>query len=77
MIPSGLTLLEPVFFSQKVDAAIAGKDEDAALSDLLALIQEAILDKEAGYGPPQEEINLARRKWLDLYEAIYSGRIAA
>lgn len=77
MIPSGLTLLEPVFFSQKVDAAIAGKDEDAALSDLLALIQEAILDKEAGHGPPQEEINLARRKWLDLYETIYSGRIAA
>ena len=67
----------PVFFSQKVEAAIAGKDEDAALADLGALIQEAMFDKEAGYGPPQDEINLARRKWLDLYEAFYSGRIAA
>lgn len=58
----------PVFFSEHVSACIEGKSLDEALDALAALILEASADKEAGYGPPQDDLNKARRKWLDMYE---------
>jgi len=58
----------PVFFSEKVEAAIAGKRLDHQLTALAALIQEAQADKEEGYGPPAEDLRAARRRWLNLYE---------
>jgi hypothetical protein len=57
----------PVFFSEHVALAVEGKPIDQALADLGKLISEATVDKECGYGPPQSELNSARRKWLDLY----------
>ncbi|MER8827195.1 hypothetical protein NKH73_13995 [Mesorhizobium sp. M0938] len=59
---------KPIFFSQQVDAAIAGKPLDEQLTALAELIQEAQRDKEAGYGPPADELRAARRRWLTLYE---------
>ncbi|RWF41618.1 MAG: hypothetical protein EOS46_27890 [Mesorhizobium sp.] len=58
----------PVFFSQKVDAAISGKPLNDQLAALGALIQEAQHDKEAGYGPPADDLRAARRRWLSLYD---------
>jgi len=58
----------PVFFSQKVNAAISGKPLDAQLTALATLIQDAQHDKDAGYGPPASELHAARRKWLTLYD---------
>lgn len=59
---------KPVFFSQKVDQMIAGKPLDDQLTALGALIQDAQHDKDAGYGPPADELRAARRKWLSLYD---------
>ena len=58
------------WFSQKVDDCLS-VGGDAALDTLRKLIDEAEADKLAGYGPPQDDINRARRKWLALYETIY------
>ena len=62
------------WFSERVDECLA-LGGDAALDALRKLIDEAEADKDAGYGPPEHEINIARRKWLDLYERTY-GRAA-
>lgn len=62
------------WFSERVNDCLA-LPSDAALDALRALIDEAAADKQAGYGPPQHDINIARRKWLDLYESVY-GRAA-
>ena len=62
------------WFSELVDDA-AAQGGQAALDNLRALIDEAVADKEAGYGPCQDDINRARRKWLAIYETIY-GRAA-
>lgn len=65
-------VMEPRFrwFSAKVSACleIGGV---AALEKLHALITDAEFDKIEGFGPPQDDINKARRKWLDLYAQIY------
>mgnify|MGYP001099442340 CR=1 FL=1 len=58
------------WFSEKVDACLALAGE-AALDALRKLIDEAEADKLAGYGPPQSDLTVARRKWLDLYSEIY------
>lgn len=58
----------PVFFSELCAAAVEGKSLDDALDDLGALILEATADKEAGYGPPQSELNAARRRWLAMFD---------
>ncbi len=58
------------WFSEHVDDCVA-LGGDAALDTLRKLIDEAEADKLAGYGPPQDDINRARRKWLALYEGIY------
>lgn len=62
------------WFSEKVDqcAALPG---DEALDTLRELIEDAEASKGVGYGPPQQEINRARRRWLALYEERY-GRAA-
>jgi hypothetical protein len=63
------------WFSELVDDALA-QGGHAALDSLRALIEEAEADKQAGYGPAQDDINRARRKWLDLYEQIYGRKVA-
>lgn len=62
------------WFSQKVDDCLA-MDSEAALGALRELITNAELDKAEGYGPPADDINSARRKWLALYDELY-GRAA-
>ena len=62
------------WFSERVDDCLA-LPADAALDALRKLIDEAEADKQAGYGPPRDDINRARRKWLDRYEHHY-GRAA-
>ena len=58
------------WFSESVDECLA-LGGDAALDALRKLIDEANADKDAGYGPPEHEINIARRKWIALYDEIY------
>lgn len=58
------------WFSGKVDDCLT-HGGDAALDALRKLIDDAEADKLAGYGPPRDDINCARRKWLALYEEIY------
>lgn len=58
------------WFSQRVDDCLA-LPADEALAALRSLIEEADADKLCGYGPSQDDINQARRKWLDLYEQTY------
>lgn len=62
----------PAFFSEKVDACIAGKSDADALTDLAELITDAAAAKDAGHGPPIHELNRARRKWLDIYERLHA-----
>lgn len=73
---SGIRSIAPMnakpfrFFSEKVDECLSLPGA-AGLDALRDLIVEAQSDKEAGYGPPQDDLNRARRKWLDRYDAIY------
>lgn len=60
------------WFSERVGDCLKLPVEDA-LSSLAKLITDAELDKQAGYGPPADDINKARRKWLDLYNRTYLG----
>lgn len=62
------------WFSEKVDEAATLGGEDA-LDALLKLIDEADTQKKHGFGPPQDDINKARRKWLAIYDDFY-GRAA-
>lgn len=62
------------WFSERVDDCLA-LPVDEALNALRKLIDEAEADKRDGYGPPREDLNRARRRWLDLYERTY-GRAA-
>jgi hypothetical protein len=63
------------WFSERVDDCLA-LGGDAALDALRKLIDEAEADKQAGYGPSQDDINIARRKWLALYDEIYRRNAA-
>lgn len=58
------------WFSESVDECLA-LGGDAALDALRKLIDEANADKDAGYGPPEHDINIARLKWLALFNEIY------
>ncbi len=58
------------WFSEKVDDCLA-LGGDPALDGLRSLIDQAEADKLFGYGPPRDDINQARRKWLALYDEIY------
>ena len=62
------------WFSEHVSDCLA-LPAGEALTALAKLIEDAEADKRAGYGPPQDDINQARRKWLALYEETY-GRAA-
>jgi len=57
-----------VFFSQKAKALAKAGDMDA----LKALIDEAIENKRAGYGPPLSDINTA----IELEQKLKKGRAA-
>lgn len=58
------------WFSERVEACLA-KPVTEALESLSTLILDASADKRDGFGPPQDDINRARRKWLALYEQTY------
>lgn len=58
------------WFSEKVDEAVALGGE-TAMGVLGKLIEDAAAEKLAGYGPPQQELASARRKWLELYDEFY------
>lgn len=62
------------WFSQRVDDCLR-LPADEAMTALHRLIDDADADKRDGFGPPQDDINKARRKWLDLYNRTY-GRAA-
>lgn len=62
------------WFSERVSDCLA-LPADEALASLRDLIEAAEADKRDGYGPSQDDINKARRRWLDLYASIY-GRAA-
>ena len=64
--PAGLR-----WFSERVADCLA-HPADRALTDLAELIREAEADKADGFGPPQDDINRARRRWLDLYAQTYA-----
>lgn len=70
----GVMRLEP-FFLERCQAFIEGLTPAEKLDRLAAMIANAQLDKDAGHGPPQDEINAARRLWLNLYNQLY-GRAA-
>lgn len=65
----------PVFFDEKISAAIAGKSNDEALTIIAALIDEARDAKLAGYGPPQDDIVKAMRRYHQIYEAWVAERL--
>lgn len=62
---------EPVFFSENVVAAIAGKSDDDALQTVANMIADAQFAKQQGSGPPLDEINQARRLYLNIYARMY------
>ena len=61
----------PVFFSEKVAAAIEGKTDDEALQIIASMIADTQFAKQEGSGPPQDEINQARRLFLNIYARLY------
>jgi len=63
------------WFSERVSDCLA-LPADQALDALRKLIDDAEADKQAGYGPSQDDINRARRQWLDLYERTYRKEVA-
>lgn len=65
----------PILFTQRIDFAIAGKEPMQQLDIIAAMIADAEADKEEGYGPPQSDITSARRRWLDIYDSIYTERV--
>lgn len=58
----------PGWLTERLERAIAGKEPQEQLTIIEELIKQAERDKQAGYGPPQDEINAARRKWLRIYD---------
>ena len=63
----------PVFFSQVADAAIRGKEPLEQLENLQRLVDEAQSAKEAGSGPPLDEINIVRRRFVRIASELYRG----
>lgn len=63
----------PVFFDEKVRAELDRGDLTAAAQ----LITAATIDKEFGSGPPLDDLNRARRMWLDAYERERSEQCRA
>ena len=66
-----MTALDPVFFAGQVRSILAAGDLDTAAS----LIMEASEAKERGFGPPLDDLNRARRAWLNAYERIAAPAI--
>lgn len=63
----------PVFFSDKVIAAIDGLTDEQALIKIAEMIADAQFAKQEGSGPSQDEINQARRLYLNTFERIYGS----
>ena len=59
-----------VWFSERVKAAadLGGEEAEKALRQL---IDDATADKLAGFGPPQDSVTAARRKWMAIYSELY------
>lgn len=58
-----------LFFFELCRAAMdSEQDPDKQLELLAKLITDAELAKQIGSGPPQDEINRARRLWLAIYD---------
>lgn len=64
-------LNSPVFFSEKAFAAIEGKEPLDQLMTLDAMVREAEADKAAGSGPPRDEIDIVRRRFVRIYKENY------
>ena len=65
-------MAEVLFFSEKLAAAIEGKQPGEQLDIIQKMISEAEAQKAAGYGPPRDEISRARRKWLAIYDEFFA-----
>lgn len=64
------------FYSERAFKAIDGKDPMAQLALLQEYVEQGVRDKEAGYGPPLDEINILRRRFIRIASEVYRGRTA-
>ncbi|MGX9120293.1 hypothetical protein ACWTU6_27060 [Mesorhizobium sp. BHbsci] len=65
-----------VFFSEEVAAAIKGKAPLDQLEIIRNLVDEADAAKQAGSGPPLDDINAARRLYIRIAGELYRARNA-
>ncbi|MGO4641677.1 hypothetical protein AB4Z43_24870 [Mesorhizobium sp. 2RAF45] len=66
-------MLSP-FFSDRALRAIEGKQPLDQLDLLREYVEQAERDKQAGYGPPEDDINIVRRRFIRIASEIYRGR---
>lgn len=66
-------IAEPVFLSEIAEHAIKGKEPLEQLATLQKLVDDASFAKEQGSGPPVDEINVLRRRYIRIAEDAYRG----
>lgn len=74
MTLSHVTDTDLSFFSQRAFRAIEGKEPLDQLALLQEYVEQAQRDKLAGYGPPEDDINIVRRRFIRIASEVYRGR---
>jgi hypothetical protein len=63
-----------VFFSEAAANAIEGKPPLEQLEILQRMVDEAAFAKSTGSGPPLDEINIVRRRYIRIASDLYRGK---
>lgn len=64
---------EPVFFSERAFRAIEGREPRDQLDLLREYVEQAVRDKDDGFGPSLDEINIVRRRYIRIASELYRG----
>lgn len=67
--------MESALFSEKIDAAIAGKTASQQIGIIAEMVAQARQDSLAGYGPPNDEIHAAVRRFNQIFDAWIAERL--
>ena len=62
------------FLSDRAAKAIEGKEPMEQLGILREYVEQAERDKLDGCGPPEDEINILRRRFIRIASELYRGR---
>jgi hypothetical protein len=64
---------DATFFSDRALKAIEGREPLEQLGMLREYVEQAERDKLDGYGPPEDDINIVRRRYIRIASEVYRG----